>query len=196
MPYWKLCLSLQNTQLMLVKIKMTKYCVQINNNNGYIFGKKPHDCPSPKQSVPFSFECLVIWSVPEEDSIFSFVVCAQLWKFYLSNKGQFVFPQIFKYLLRNLSCRVPHRLGKIFALALGLSSDHFVMHIICIMCGDQKGMAGRCFHTHIEVILAFHYYIGCWSNIWKCLFPRFCNVKSFPLPSSFLPYLAPLNATK
>lgn len=86
------CLSLQNIQLMLVKIKMTKYCVQINNNNGCIFGKKPHDCPSPKQSVACSSACLVILSPPEEDSFLSFVVCAKLWNFHLSNKEQICVP--------------------------------------------------------------------------------------------------------
>lgn len=67
---------------MLVKIKMTKYCVQINNNNDYVFGKKPHDCLSPKQSVPCSSESLIILSSTEEDSILSYVICAKLWNFY------------------------------------------------------------------------------------------------------------------
>lgn len=75
---------------MLVKIKMEKYCVQINNNNGYIFGKKPHDYPSPKQSVPCSSECSVILGSPEEDSRLSFVVCAKVWIF-CQIKCKFIF---------------------------------------------------------------------------------------------------------
>jgi hypothetical protein len=59
-----------NIQLMLLKVKMTKYFVQINNNNGYIFGKKLQDCLSPKQPDPCSSEYLVISSVPEEGRFF------------------------------------------------------------------------------------------------------------------------------
>ena len=43
-----------------------------------------HNCPSPKQSVPCCSECSVILSLPEEENILPFVVCAKIWHFYPS----------------------------------------------------------------------------------------------------------------
>lgn len=88
---WKLCLSSQNIQLMLVKINMTKYCVQINNNNGYIFGKKPQPLSLPQAVCSLQFGMFSHLKLPE-DSILSFVVCAKLWNFYFSKNGHICFP--------------------------------------------------------------------------------------------------------
>ena len=62
---WKLCLSSQNIQLMLVKINMTKYCVQINNNNGYIFGKNPQPLSLPQAVCSLQFGTLGHLKLPE-----------------------------------------------------------------------------------------------------------------------------------
>lgn len=166
---------------MLVKIKMTKYCVLINNNNGSIFGKKPHDCPSPKQSVPCSFACLAILISPEEDSILSFVVCATLWHF-RQRKDKFVFLEIFKDLLRNLSCRTPYWLGKIFVWFWAFQrSFHNADND---REKNTRKMSLYLHRTHVSVSPLFGHFLHSHLEI---LISAFANVKSFPFPSSFLP---------
>lgn len=64
----KTVFAFQNIQLIFTKIKMRKYCVQTNDNNGWSFANKPHNCLSSNQSVPCTSQYLVILSALEGGS--------------------------------------------------------------------------------------------------------------------------------